>query len=1009
MAGCGKTAAVDRFLRVLPGGYPPLPDLAKDDLRPADGTFVFSFFDASEEAFFSDLASWLTTTALDSRPSTYGFPREDPGYGIPPPATTSYRQLYEWLLRSSARRRRLLLVLDGLDAVQDATPDERTIGRIADARLKNLIVDCADGVLGIAIIVTTRYPLVDAIRARTPYLHRITVGELSPQACCDLLRARGVRSSDERLVTLSREHAFHAFAVDLLGGYIAEYCGGDPDLMGRDHSAAGGSEGALESVAEQYRQTLAVKDPAALALAERLGLFRTGVSADRLARIFRQKKELSGASLARLTAETLQSRLAVLARLRVILEWHEPTGTRYGVHPALRDVLVRRVPAAQQIRIHTAALEDAGITDDVENWPAGIPPDEAEGLTYHALAAGSSSVAWRLFRSYVADRDWSPHGYHREERLCRAMAAGKPAAWVEPHEEVLRTVSPQLIFAWGTVLNRLGRLESADRCFLFLTHHDYSEAFTRLYDIWLNCGYIQIARRSLAAWIDRLVRTVASDEYDFVLPIVTELDELAQLHGYAASLAGQWALHHWRGWEFVSGYVRPPAAIMERPVTGVAGIHHARLLLRLGKAAEAREELRIHEEYAAREYKEDDRTAAFWMQFKLLQAELAIHEGRLDEALDFQQQGHDWAAARDANDVLCTAHLVRAQIELAQSHGAASAAAALHAANKGLRLARACGYALLHIDLLVARAEAQLALGYTDQAEQDLVLALTGTSSRAADADASGLLYAMEPRCRYAWGIVTATHWRGVVCLQQAARLLQRAHFDPAELPNLPDGFRAKVTEGSTLLRSAAEHWKNVAGAAGEHTGLGRRIRRVLEDVDGGRLPGYPLNAAVEESTSDAGRSGPDAASYDVFLSYNNEDVDMVRDIAETLASRGVKVWFDRWQIRAGSRFQDDLDGIIRSVRSSIVFVGASGIGPWQKEEIHACLRQSVHRGQAVIPALLPNAAVEPVLPLFLDHRSRVDLRSADGLDLLLWAVKGTKPQGIPLPQTGTSATYTAT
>ena len=82
-------------------------------------------------------------------------------------------------------------------------------------------------------------------------------------------------------------------------------------------------------------------------------------------------------------------------------------------------------------------------------------------------------------------------------------------------------------------------------------------------------------------------------------------------------------------------------------------------------------------------------------------------------------------------------------------------------------------------------------------------------------------------------------------------------------------------------------------------------------------------------------------------------------------------------------------------MRASAVFVGASGVGPWQKQEIYACLRQSVYRGQAVIPVLLPNATREPTLPVFLEHRSRVDLRTETGFDRLLWAIKGTRPRSL--------------
>ena len=61
MGGAGKTAIAERFLRVLPGGLPDDPDIAKDaTLRTPDSVFVFSFYDAPNlEAFFEAIQMWL--------------------------------------------------------------------------------------------------------------------------------------------------------------------------------------------------------------------------------------------------------------------------------------------------------------------------------------------------------------------------------------------------------------------------------------------------------------------------------------------------------------------------------------------------------------------------------------------------------------------------------------------------------------------------------------------------------------------------------------------------------------------------------------------------------------------------------------------------------------------------------------------------------------------------------------------------------------------------------------
>jgi hypothetical protein len=62
IGGAGKTAIVDRFLRVLPGVLPPELGVCRQASLPKPRRlFVFSFYDApNPDAYFAQLAAWLT-------------------------------------------------------------------------------------------------------------------------------------------------------------------------------------------------------------------------------------------------------------------------------------------------------------------------------------------------------------------------------------------------------------------------------------------------------------------------------------------------------------------------------------------------------------------------------------------------------------------------------------------------------------------------------------------------------------------------------------------------------------------------------------------------------------------------------------------------------------------------------------------------------------------------------------------------------------------------------------
>ena len=134
---------------------------------------------------------------------------------------------------------------------------------------------------------------------------------------------------------------------------------------------------------------------------------------------------------------------------------------------------------------------------------------------------------------------------------------------------------------------------------------------------------------------------------------------------------------------------------------------------------------------------------------------------------------------------------------------------------------------------------------------------------------------------------------------------------------------------------------------------------------------------------------------FDVFLSHNKKDIKRVRQLGKALKERGLTVWLDDWELVPGRPWQPALEQIISTAKSAAVLVGKDGLGPWEDPEMRACLSQFVQRTLPVIPVLLPGASQAPVLPLFLQAFTWVDLRggfSDEGFDRVQWGVTGMKP-----------------
>ncbi|NOU12133.1 MAG: TIR domain-containing protein [Nitrospira sp.] len=137
----------------------------------------------------------------------------------------------------------------------------------------------------------------------------------------------------------------------------------------------------------------------------------------------------------------------------------------------------------------------------------------------------------------------------------------------------------------------------------------------------------------------------------------------------------------------------------------------------------------------------------------------------------------------------------------------------------------------------------------------------------------------------------------------------------------------------------------------------------------------------------------PNTEHFDVFLCHNSEDKAEIRHIADELLRRGIRPWLDEREIRPGQLWQATLEEQIHTIKATAVFVGKSGISPWQQMEIRTFIDQFVKRACPVIPVILSSATGTPELPIFLQNFHWVDFRKnhPDPYEQLISGVAGTK------------------
>lgn len=131
--------------------------------------------------------------------------------------------------------------------------------------------------------------------------------------------------------------------------------------------------------------------------------------------------------------------------------------------------------------------------------------------------------------------------------------------------------------------------------------------------------------------------------------------------------------------------------------------------------------------------------------------------------------------------------------------------------------------------------------------------------------------------------------------------------------------------------------------------------------------------------------------AFDVFLCHNSIDKKEVRAIALRLRQAGLQPWLDEEQLRPGMPWLITLEQEIERIKSAAVFVGSSGLGPWQAMEIRSLLSTFVNRNVPVIPVILPTCRTVPNPPVFLKEFMWVDFRKRNPVPFrqLLWGITG--------------------
>jgi tetratricopeptide (TPR) repeat protein len=198
--GVGKTALVNRWLL----------EMGKEGYRGAERVYGWSFY--SQGAAEGKQAS--ADQFIDAALRWFGDP--EPEAGTPWDKGERLAELVS--------RKRTLLVLDGLEPLQNPPPVET--GRLKDPALSCLLRALARHNPGL-VALTTRLAVDDLKDFAGTSAQRVDLEHLSVEAGAAYLKHLKVQGSREELEAAATEFDGHALALTLLGSYLAVGYGGD--------------------------------------------------------------------------------------------------------------------------------------------------------------------------------------------------------------------------------------------------------------------------------------------------------------------------------------------------------------------------------------------------------------------------------------------------------------------------------------------------------------------------------------------------------------------------------------------------------------------------------------------------------------------------------------------------------------------------------------------------------------------------------------------------------------
>jgi tetratricopeptide (TPR) repeat protein len=716
--GTGKTALVHEALEQA---------LKQGTLSDRAGVFVWSFYEDPHTDAFLRAAYFYFTGDADA-------------------PTGGMLERLQLALSGDAPH---VLVLDGLERVQ-SEGDHHRRGELEDLQLKRLMRALA-GAGNTRALVTSRFPLMD-LEGYTGAGHRaIVLDDLERPVALDVLRAWMVRGDDAALVRLLEPlnigGLYHALSVAVLGSYLGNFAGGDPNRVPEfsleDAKESDRKARQLSRILEHYAKALT---PAERDLLARLSLFPRGVKVELLGWIVKSGGEVAGALIG-LSNQQLVRHLERLKGLGLVFRYETDRQAVFSAHPFLRKFF-RNLLGTKPESVHESVR--AKLAPSLEARPKTMPADPAildqyELLIEHTLLAGRVQEAFELYWYGLGgykNLAWVLGEHDRGLRIMERFVPQDDFSRIESHLSL--NEQSVLVTSLGLFARSLGDLARARIALAHCRHLDSAASNQKNESI----GEQNFAEVELQAGHFRQALLYAESAVSLATEAMDETETKDSLKHRAIS--------HFALGENTSATAdfRRAAELRGKPRYSIWGAYEAECKLLQGDQTGARSQTRANREIAVTNNNRDLCRCDALLARLLLPDDPAQALRHLQDACAFANRSGDVELQLWCFHAACEFHLHLGDYPKAITEVGA-----------GILLADACGFGKYSIDLRLVLAETLLAAGDPRKALQSARDALDRSE---------------QPDCGYAWGKADGLHFCGLAHLRLGERELARQRLTAA-------------------------------------------------------------------------------------------------------------------------------------------------------------------------------------------------------------------------------------